>query len=241
MAYLLGTRRGLEATSSPRGTFAVLALDHRQNLRKELHPEDAGFDDARRDDRLQADRRPGAVGRSRPGRCSIRRSAPPSASPMGRWRGAMGSLVALEATGYDGPSGARISRLLPGLGRRRRRSGWGRRRRSCSSTTTPMRPECRGPGAPGRRSRRRLPGAGPRPVRRAALLRPRWRGRSTGEDRRRVVIATAQRLTALGGDVLKAEFPYDAIGRRSVALGRCLRGARRGLATAVGPPLGRGR
>ena len=40
MALLLGTRRGLEATSSPRGTFAVLALDHRQNLRKELHPED---------------------------------------------------------------------------------------------------------------------------------------------------------------------------------------------------------
>ena len=40
MAYLLGTRRGLDATSSARGTFAVLALDHRQNLRKELHPDD---------------------------------------------------------------------------------------------------------------------------------------------------------------------------------------------------------
>ncbi len=38
MAYLLGTRRGLESTSSRNGTFAVLALDHRQNLRKELHP-----------------------------------------------------------------------------------------------------------------------------------------------------------------------------------------------------------
>src|SRR3954451_22284108 len=36
--YLLGTRRGLEACASPRGTFAVLALDHRQNLRKELRP-----------------------------------------------------------------------------------------------------------------------------------------------------------------------------------------------------------
>ena len=35
------TRRGLDATSSTRGTFAVLALDHRQNLRKELHPDDA--------------------------------------------------------------------------------------------------------------------------------------------------------------------------------------------------------
>ena len=37
-AFRLGTRRGLEACASARGTFAVLALDHRQNLRKELHP-----------------------------------------------------------------------------------------------------------------------------------------------------------------------------------------------------------
>jgi tagatose-1,6-bisphosphate aldolase len=39
MPYLLGTRRGLEACASARGTFAVLALDHRQNLRRELHPD----------------------------------------------------------------------------------------------------------------------------------------------------------------------------------------------------------
>jgi tagatose 1,6-diphosphate aldolase len=31
----------------------------------------------------------------------------------------------------------------------------------------------------------------------------------TGEARRRVVVETARRLTAIGGDVLKAEFPYD--------------------------------
>jgi hypothetical protein len=37
-AYPLGTRRGLDACASVRGTFAVLALDHRQNLRKEAHP-----------------------------------------------------------------------------------------------------------------------------------------------------------------------------------------------------------
>ena len=33
--------------------------------------------------------------------------------------------------------------------------------------------------------------------------------RLTGEARRRVVIETARRLTAIGGDILKAEFPYD--------------------------------
>ena len=40
MAYHLGTLRGLDACSSDRGTFTVLALDHRQNLRKELRPAD---------------------------------------------------------------------------------------------------------------------------------------------------------------------------------------------------------
>ncbi len=34
--------------------------------------------------------------------------------------------------------------------------------------------------------------------------------RLTGEERRAVVVETARRLTALGADVLKAEFPYDA-------------------------------
>ena len=39
MTYLLGTKRGLRACASERGTFAVLALDHRQNLRRELRPD----------------------------------------------------------------------------------------------------------------------------------------------------------------------------------------------------------
>ena len=40
MTYVLGARRGLAACASDRGTFAVLALDHRQNLRRELRPDD---------------------------------------------------------------------------------------------------------------------------------------------------------------------------------------------------------
>jgi tagatose-1,6-bisphosphate aldolase len=40
VTYILGARRGIEACASERGTFAVLALDHRQNLRKELRPDD---------------------------------------------------------------------------------------------------------------------------------------------------------------------------------------------------------
>jgi hypothetical protein len=38
-SYRLGTRRGLDACASVRGTLAVLAHDHRQNLRAERRPE----------------------------------------------------------------------------------------------------------------------------------------------------------------------------------------------------------
>ena len=38
----LGTLRGLDACASDKGTFSVLALDHRNNLRQALAPEDPG-------------------------------------------------------------------------------------------------------------------------------------------------------------------------------------------------------
>src|SRR5450631_4269873 len=39
-AFPAGRLRGIDACASARGTFGVLALDHRQNLRKELRPAD---------------------------------------------------------------------------------------------------------------------------------------------------------------------------------------------------------
>ena len=63
----------------------------------------------------------------------------------------------------------------------------------------------------------------------------------TGEARRRVVVETARRLTAIGGDVLKAEFPYDPSVPTAAWWQRGLRGTRRGIVGAVGPPVGRRR
>src|SRR3972149_3946465 len=101
MTFRPGTLRGLRQCASPRGTFTVLALDHRQNLRREL--------------RLPAAAAAGSQGR-----------------------------------GASTPAGGRGA--------------------------------CRRAGG----------------------------GKLPGEERRRVVIETARRLTAIGGDILKAEFPYDA-------------------------------
>ncbi len=113
MTFLLGTRRGLEACASARGTFAVLALDHRQNLRKELHPdapETTSYDEMvafkRAVIRALASHATGSLLDPEVGaaQCIADGSLP----------GRAGVLVAIEATGYDGPPTARVSRVLPG-------------------------------------------------------------------------------------------------------------------------------
>ena len=70
--------------------------------------------DLRRDGRVQAGGRPRARRRSRPASCSIPRSGRPSAIVDGSLPAGSGLLVAIEATGYDGPSTARMSRVLDG-------------------------------------------------------------------------------------------------------------------------------
>ena len=113
MTYPLGRLRGLRACASDRGTFTVLALDHRQNLRHELRPDDPAsvtYDEmvafkqavvrrlAAGADGVLLDPEIGAA------QCIADGSLPSSA----------GLLVAIEATGYEGPSTDRISRVLDG-------------------------------------------------------------------------------------------------------------------------------
>ena len=111
--FALGTRRGIAACASARGTFAVLALDHRQNLRRELRPDDPASVTY---EEMVAFKRavvralsPVATGtlldpEIGAAQCIADGSLPASA----------GLLVAIEATGYAGSPTARISRVLDG-------------------------------------------------------------------------------------------------------------------------------
>ena len=113
MAYLLGTVRGLDACSSPGGTFTVLALDHRQNLRKELRPADPGsVTDAEMVDFKRAVVR--ALGTTGTGVLLDPEIGVAPAIADGSLPGRAGLIVAVEATGFEGPAGARVSRVLPG-------------------------------------------------------------------------------------------------------------------------------
>jgi tagatose 1,6-diphosphate aldolase len=207
MAYLLGTLRGLAACSSPRGTFTVLALDHRQNLRKELRPSDPGS--------VSLDEMVGfkravvrALATTGTGVLLDPEIGVAPAIADGSLPGRAGLIVAVEATGYEGPSGARVSRVLP---------GWGVDRIKRLGASAAKLLVYYHPDAPNASDQERLVANVAQACRDADLalfLEPLGfgldGGRLTGEQRRRVVVETARRLAPLGADVLKAEFPYDA-------------------------------
>jgi tagatose 1,6-diphosphate aldolase len=207
-AYALGTRRGLDACASPRGTFAVLALDHRQNLRKELRPADP--DSVTYDEMVEFKRAvvralsPSATGtlldpEIGAAQCIVDGSLPASA----------GLLVAIEATGYQGPSTARVSRVLP---------GWSVEKAKRMGASAAKLLVYYHPDAANAADQERFVATVAEDCRRADLalfVEPLSFSlvdgeKLAGEERRRVVVETAHRLSAIGGDVLKAEFPYDA-------------------------------
>jgi tagatose-1,6-bisphosphate aldolase len=208
VTYVLGARRGLAACASDRGTFAVLALDHRQNLRRELRPDDPAS--VTYDQMVEFKR---AV---------VRALAPVATGTLldpeigaaqciadGSMPARAGLLVAIEATGYLGPSTARVSRVLDGWSvEQAKRMG-----ASAAKLLVYYHPE-----APNAVDQERLVaevGAACRDADLALFVEPLSFSlvegeKLTGEARRRIVVETARRLTPLGGDVLKAEFPYDA-------------------------------
>lgn len=122
--------------------------------------------------------------------------------------GTSGLIVAVEATGYLGPAGARVSRVLDGWAAAKvKRAG-----ASAAKLLVYYHPEA--PNAADQEALVALVADECRSLDLALFLEPLSFAldgeRLTGAVRRRVVVETARRLVALGGDVLKAEFPYDA-------------------------------
>jgi tagatose 1,6-diphosphate aldolase len=206
-AYRIGARRGLMACASERGTFAVLALDHRQNLRRELRPDDPSsvtYEDMvefkRAVVRVLAPVATGTLLDPEIGaaQCIADGSLPPRA----------GLIVAIEATGFEGPPTARVSRIL---------DGWSVEQAKRMGASAAKLLVYYHPDATNASDQDELVDQVARACRTADLalfVEPLSFSliegeKLTGEARRRVVVETARRLTAIGGDVLKAEFPYD--------------------------------
>ena len=206
-AYALGARRGLEACASPRGTFAVLALDHRQNLRREIRPADP--ESVTYDEMVDFKR------------AAVRALAPVATGTLldpeigaaqciadGSLPARAGLIVAVEASGFEGPPTARVSRIL---------DGWSVEKAKRMGASAAKLLVYYHPDAVNAADQERLVAdvaADCRALDLPLFVEPLSfsivEGQAlAGEARRRVVVETARRLTVVGGDILKAEFPYD--------------------------------
>ncbi len=207
----IGKLRGLQQIADDRGVFAMCAMDHRGSLQRMINPDD-----------------PGSVGYETLAAYKeelCRALAPVSSAVLldpaygaaraiasGALPRDVGLLVSLEATGYSGESGARLTRLLPGWNAAKTR------RMGASAAKLLLYYH---PGLPDVAARQRelvqqiVEDCAQADI--LCLVEP-VAYPISDEDRdprtfaRRkpdVVLQTARELTALGIDVLKAEFPAD--------------------------------
>ncbi len=204
----IGKYRGLQQCSTPRGAIAVLALDHRNNLRNALRPEapesvspgelsefkiQVMSELASQATAVLLDPEVGAA------QCIAAGAVP----------GQTGILIAVEASGYTGDPAARHSRILPGwsVAKVRRMGATAVKFLAYYHPEAPTAAEiedvvrqvaadCAASDLPLFLEPLSYP------------LDPRHK-KLPPDEVRRVVIETARRLCPLGADVLKAEFPLD--------------------------------
>jgi tagatose-1,6-bisphosphate aldolase len=199
--------RGLSGCASPAGAFTLLALDHRQNLRRDLRPSDPAsvIGEELTDFKLAAVR---AMADVATGVLLDPEFGAEQAIAAGALPNGVGLVVALEETGYTGSATDRRSRLL---------ADWSPERLLQLSASAAKLLVYYHPDAPGAPDQERLVESTARACHDVDLplfLEPLTFSldagtKLLGEERRRAVIRTAQRLGRLGVDVMKVEFPYD--------------------------------
>lgn len=204
----IGKLRGLQACATLRNTLAVLAMDHRGGLRRALQPSDpASVPDIEMTGlkhKLAHSLSPHASAVLLDPQYSAFQCVAAGDIPPGT-----GTIVALESTGYRGHSDQRKSEVLPDWSvKKAKLAGFNAIKllvyyhpeastsQAIESLVQKVSSECNDFDI-------------------AFFLEPLTystnsaRGKLEGIERRTVIIDSAQRLAALGGDVLKVEFPID--------------------------------
>jgi tagatose 1,6-diphosphate aldolase len=204
----LGKIRLLQQCSTARGALSVLALDHRGNLRQLLRP--ASPQDVSDEELVNFKQ---LVVRSLAPAASARLLDPQFSAAQsiasGDMPGRTGLVVALEATGYESEPTARISRVLP---------GWSVEKARRMGANAIKLLVYYHPDSPAASQMEQLVQQVAADCARHEMpmflevlsysLDPTMK-KLPSDELHYVVIETAQRLTPLGGDILKAEFPLD--------------------------------
>ena len=204
----LGKLRGLQRCATQRGAIAVLALDHRNNLRRALHPDNPKATTADELSTLKQEITrtvsPVATAALLDPEFGAAQCVTASALPRD-----VGLIVSLEATGYTGDPAARQSRILPGWSvAKAKRMG-----ADAVKLLVYYHPQASTAGAIEALVREVASACAAHDL--AFFLEvltyapdPTQR-KLTGDARLQTVIEAARRLTPLGCDALKAEFPLD--------------------------------
>jgi tagatose-1,6-bisphosphate aldolase len=204
----IGKLRGLQQCSSEAGAISVLALDHRNNLRNAMNPDDPGtVSDA---DLMKFKQdvvrvvAPAATAVLLDPEFGAAQAIAARALP-----GQIGLLSAVEATGYVGDPNARSTQLLP---------DWSVAKAARMGANAIKMLVYYHPDSPSAGEIEQLVRQVGDDCIKADLplfVEPLSYSpdplvkKISPEERRRVVLETARRLTPLGMDILKAEFPVD--------------------------------
>lgn len=205
----IGKLRGLQKCTSLRGTFTCLALDHRQNLRKALNPASpAHVSDADLSRfKLEVTTALADLGTAvlLDPEFSAAQAVAACAVPKHT-----GLVVAVESTGYTGNPNARYAQILPGWSvEKAKRMG-----ADAIKLLVYYHPDSSTAGEIEAFVKQVANDC--RKYDLAIMLEPLSypldpaTKELASDEKRYVVTETARRLTPLGVDVLKAEFPFDA-------------------------------
>lgn len=206
----IGKLRGLQQCASPVGVFTCLALDHRQNLRRALNPANPGAvsdaDLIRFKLEVTASLCDGATAVLLDPEYGAAQAIAAGVLP-----GQVGLVVALEATGFSGAPTARYSQVL---------SGWSpaqARRIGASMVKLLVYYHPGSSSAPEVESFVQQVAQACAEEDLGLMLEPLSYPIDPAQkslpsaEKRDVVVETAHRLTQLGVEVLKAEFPLDPV------------------------------
>ena len=204
----IGKQRHLQQCSTPNRALAILALDQRNNLRQALNPENP--DAVTYTDMVDFKREVvSAIGAAASAVLLDPEFGTAQCIQSGALAGKTGLLAAIEATGYTGDPTARESQVLPGWSvAKAKRMG-----ASAVKLLVYYHPDA--PSAAGIEALVRQVGAECDEHELPLFLEPLSyspdpaRKKLSPDERYQVVIESGRRLTPLGVDILKAEFPLD--------------------------------
>jgi len=200
----IGKLRGLQQISSERGTFTALALDHRQNLRK-ANPAFVSNEEL---SRFKLDVTSALASRATAVLLDPEVSAA-QAIAGGAIPKDVGLVVAVESTGYTGDTTARQEQIIPGWSvEKAKRMG-----ASAIKLLVYYHPDSQTASEIELFTKKIAEDCTKHDL--VLMLEPLSYSldedqRFSSEEKRYVVVETAKRLTPLGVDILKAEFPLDA-------------------------------